>query len=232
MLVRVAARAIDAALQGHVSSCSSHSSGWLAAVLLIAKQVRWRNPSFVRVFPVSWDLSLRALPRPPELSAKKSFAAYAILCNLDLRLRLLPFVGPNARQKLGSTRRSRATRTMRRLLGALLLAAGAGGFMSGRSSRPALTRRFAEPKRKPGQRGSARAKERLRKALEKEGVSPSTPAHERLRERQSPNKNRALHAIDAYPTHRSIHAQAKRWPKSAARPPRRPSRPQQPYRQE
>ena len=74
---------------------------------------------------------------------------------------------------------------MRRLLGALLLAAGAGGFMSGRSSRPALARsprRFAEPKRKPGQRGSARAKERLRKALEKEGVTKETPARERLRE--------------------------------------------------
>ena len=119
---------------------------------------------------------------------------------------------------------------MRRLLGALLLAAGAGGFMSGSSSRPAPTRssprRFAAPKRKPGQRGSARAKERLRKALEKEGAPPSTPARERLRERQSPNQRRALHAIDAHPTHRSIHAQAKRWPKSAARRPRRPSRPQ------
>ena len=65
---------------------------------------------------------------------------------------------------------------MRRLLGALLLAAGAGGFMSGSSGRPAPTRssprRFAAPKRKPGQRGSARAKERLRKALEKEGAPP------------------------------------------------------------
>ena len=71
---------------------------------------------------------------------------------------------------------------MRRLLGALLLAAGAGGFMSGRSSRSALTRRFAAKKPRPGQRGSARAKERLRKALEKEGAPPSTPAREQLRE--------------------------------------------------
>ena len=109
---------------------------------------------------------------------------------------------------------------------AMLLAASTGGFMGSRSGRPALTRRYAEPKRKPGQRGSARAKERLRKALEKEGAPPSTPARERLRERQSPNQSRELHAIDAYPTHRSIHAQAKRWPKSAARRPRRPSRPQ------
>ena len=117
---------------------------------------------------------------------------------------------------------------LRRLVSVVgLLAASSGGFIG---SRPAPTRssprRFAAKKPRPGQRGSARAKERLRKALEKEGASPSTPARERLRERQSPNQSRELHAIDAYPTHRLIHAQAKRWPKSAARRPRRPSRPQ------
>ena len=59
-----------------------------------------------------------------------------------------------------------------------LLAASTGGFIGSRSSRPALTRRFAK-KPRPGQRGSARAKERLRKALEKEGAPPP---RERLRE--------------------------------------------------
>ncbi|CAH0373498.1 unnamed protein product [Pelagomonas calceolata] len=61
----------------------------------------------------------------------------------------------------------------RQVWAAVLLAASSGGFIG---SRPAPTRssprRFAEPKRKPGQRGSARAKERLRKALEKEGAPP------------------------------------------------------------
>ena len=68
---------------------------------------------------------------------------------------------------------------LRRLVSVVgLLAASTGGFIG---SRPAPTRsspRFAE-KRKPGQRGSARAKERLRKALEKEGAPPP---RERLRE--------------------------------------------------
>ena len=130
-----------------------------------------------------------------------------------------------ARHK-SSLRSGRRAMLRRQVWAAVLLAASSGGFIGSRSSRPALTRRFAEPKRKPGQRGSARAKERLRKALEKEGAPPSTPARERLRERQSPNQSRELHAIDAYPTHRSIHAQAKRWPKSAARRPRHQQQPQ------
>ena len=60
-------------------------------------------------------------------------------------------------------------RTMlrRRVWVFVLLAASTGGFMSGRSSRPALTRRFAAKKPRPGQRGSARAKERT-ESLEKE----------------------------------------------------------------
>ena len=71
---------------------------------------------------------------------------------------------------------------MRRLVSVVvLLAASTGGFIG---SRPAPTRssprRFAAKKPRPGQRGSARAKERLRKALEKEGAPPprklSTPA--------------------------------------------------------
>ena len=114
---------------------------------------------------------------------------------------------------------------LRRLVSvAILLAASTGGFMSSRRPAPRHSRRFAAKKPRPGQRGSARAKERLRKALEKEGAPPSTPARERLRERQSANQSRELHAIDAYPTHRLIHAQAKRWPKSAARPLRRQPR--------
>ena len=53
-----------------------------------------------------------------------------------------------------------------------LLASSTGGFIGSRSSRPALTRRSAAKKPRPGERGSARAKERLRKALEKEGAPP------------------------------------------------------------
>ena len=64
-LLAAAARAIDGALQGHVLSCSSHSSGWPAAVGSIAKQVRWRNPSLCAgISGSSWDLLLRALPSP------------------------------------------------------------------------------------------------------------------------------------------------------------------------
>ena len=63
-----------------------------------------------------------------------------------------------------------------------LLAASTGGFIGSRSSRPALTRRFAK-KPRPGQRGSARAKERLRKALEKEGAPPPRERGELAAER-------------------------------------------------
>ena len=77
-----------------------------------------------------------------------------------------------AQQK--SSLKSGRSMALRRLVTVVgLLAAGTGGFIG---SRPAPTRssprRFAAPKRKPGQRGSARAKERLRKALEKEGAPP------------------------------------------------------------
>ena len=62
---------------------------------------------------------------------------------------------------------------LRRLVSvAVLLAASTGGFMSSRRPAPRHSRRFAAKKPRPGQRGSARAKERLRKALEKEGAPP------------------------------------------------------------
>ena len=61
---------------------------------------------------------------------------------------------------------------MQRLVSVVvLLAASTGGFMSSRSRLAQRSpRRFAAKKPRPGQRGSARAKERLRKALEKEGA--------------------------------------------------------------
>ena len=89
---------------------------------------------------------------------------------------------PFAQQK--SSLKSGRSMALRRLVCVVgLLASSTGGFMSSRSSRPAPTRssprRFAAKKPRPGQRGSARAKERLRKALEKEGAPPP---RDRLRE--------------------------------------------------
>ena len=73
-----------------------------------------------------------------------------------------------------SSLKSGRSMALRRLVSVVgLLAASSGGFIG---SRPAPTRssprRFAAKKPRPGQRGSARAKERLRKALEKEGAPP------------------------------------------------------------
>ena len=112
----------------------------------------------------------RSLHRRSHSSTRtETFAAYGVACQKpQSELRGHSAASAQHNSSLKSGRRA----MLRRLVSVVgLLAASSGGFIG---SRPAPTRaspRFAE-KRKPGQRGSARAKERLRKALEKEGAPP------------------------------------------------------------